>query len=61
MNLTEEQQMWVCAQIDHWYYQFKHMLVPPDCCHSLGYAKEQLKFRLCNLDNFVGRKENDRD
>jgi hypothetical protein len=45
-KLNEEQQMWVCAQIDHWYFEWKPKF-PPDMPHPLGVAKEQLKNKLC--------------
>lgn len=46
-KLTEEQQMWVCAQIDHWYFEIKGTFPFNSMPHPLGVMKERLKNRLC--------------
>lgn len=46
-KLTEEQQMWVCAQIDRWYFEVKGIFPFNEIPHPLGVAKERLKNKLC--------------
>lgn len=50
MNLTEQQQIEICYIIGQWYLEWKHKLVDYDNrTHRLGYAKEQLKEKICGV------------
>lgn len=42
--LTDDQQQWVCSQIDHWYNVCRGSFQGE---HRLGHHKEILKNRLC--------------
>jgi hypothetical protein len=47
-SLTREQQDEICEIIGDWYLDWKNGLINwHDKTHRLGYAKEQLKERIC--------------
>lgn len=47
-NFTREQEDWICYQIGEWYLEWRNCIADyKTCTHSLGYAKEKLKERLC--------------
>ncbi len=48
--LTREQQDWVCGEIGEWYLDWKRKITEKDGTHRLGFAKEDLKNRLCQFD-----------
>ena len=45
MNLTQEQEEELCYIIGEWYMEWKVKIT--DGQHRLGYAKEELKQRIC--------------
>ena len=47
-KFTKEQMDWICYQIGEWYLDWKPKLIDYDArTHRLGYAKEDLKTRIC--------------
>lgn len=50
-KLTFEQEQKICEIIDEWYFSFKNRLVNyQDKTHCFGFAKEELKSLICNLN-----------
>jgi hypothetical protein len=47
-EFTTEQMDWICYQIGDWYLEWKNKLTDfENKTHSLGYAKELLKAKIC--------------
>jgi hypothetical protein len=57
------QEYWLSAEIDHWYFEWKRKITDPEVPHMLGIAKEQLKQRLAGypidrrIENIVNEKQ----
>jgi len=47
MSLTTEQQQEVVLIIESWYFEWKDKITDNYIPHRLGFAKEQLKQRIC--------------
>jgi len=48
-KFTEDQQQWLCEQIDFWYGYWKHIITDTNGTHRLGVAKEELKTVICGM------------
>ncbi len=46
-SFTPEQIDFICFQIGEWYFDWKTKIVPDNCLHRLGIAKEELKEMIC--------------
>lgn len=65
-EFTKEQEYWLCAVIDRWYYAWKARMTDKQEPHYLGVAKEQLKNFVCAMEDsqdllykFLHDKENE--
>lgn len=48
-SFTSEQIDFICSQIGHWYQDWKYKINSTgETTHRLGYAKEELKSRICD-------------
>ena len=45
-KFTKEQEYWLCYEIGEWYLDWKNEC-KDDCCCYLGFARENLKQRIC--------------